>query len=335
MDQVVLFHTATLNDLNPECMRHKLLEYYLNPLSRGQVEGVDLNRLRELSRTSDRRPGTQPPPFGSWFEIDVCLDIAEHGFRIIPQYNVAEYRIDLVVEGPKSQLAIECDGDEWHGIEQYERDIARQRILERCGWRFWRIRGHEYYRDTVGAMEPLWRSLFAMGITPASISGFENEVSSEDNEYEQEESPEYDSMISESEQKTTIEAKPSSSPHPHERGRKSRRERQDDDSGRPAQYIHAPSRREPLTCPVCGKEFRTPKGKSWHLANIHQIDDDNTGREPALSTRPRSPHDDGNASHTKGTRAATTSRPPEGEPRQKPAPKQRSDSPKLEQSDVY
>jgi superfamily I DNA and/or RNA helicase len=30
-DQVVLFHTATLNDLNPDCMRHKLLKYCLNP----------------------------------------------------------------------------------------------------------------------------------------------------------------------------------------------------------------------------------------------------------------------------------------------------------------
>ncbi len=64
-DQVVLFHTATLSDLNQECMRHKLLEYYLNPFSRGLVEGVDLNKLRVLSQSSDRRPGTQPLPFGS------------------------------------------------------------------------------------------------------------------------------------------------------------------------------------------------------------------------------------------------------------------------------
>ena len=46
-DQVVLFHTATLNDLNPECIRHKLLEDYLNPFSRGQVEVGDLTRLRK------------------------------------------------------------------------------------------------------------------------------------------------------------------------------------------------------------------------------------------------------------------------------------------------
>ncbi len=181
-NQSILFYTATLNELHPNCMRHKLLEYYLNPTAQGQVEGVDFTRLRELSRTGDRRRGTQPSPFESWFEVDVCLDIADHGFRVIPQYNVAGYFIDLVVEDGKSQLAVECDGDEWHGIEQYERDVARQRILERCGWRFWRIRGHEYYRDPVDAVEPLWKLLSDMGIRSALSSEFDSTVPSKDKE---------------------------------------------------------------------------------------------------------------------------------------------------------
>ena len=41
-DQVVLFHTATLNDLNPDCMRYKLLKYYLNPVR--QTQDIDLSR---------------------------------------------------------------------------------------------------------------------------------------------------------------------------------------------------------------------------------------------------------------------------------------------------
>lgn len=169
-DQVVLFHTATLNDLRPACLRYKLLEYYQNTISApNTVAGVDLNKLRQLAKG----PRTQKPreidaslPFGSWFEVDVCLRIADHGFKVIPQYNVAGYFIDMVVEGTRNQLAVECDGDEVHGIEQYERDMARQRILERCGWRFWRIRGHEYYRDTVGSLIPLWEMLKEMGIKP-------------------------------------------------------------------------------------------------------------------------------------------------------------------------
>lgn len=147
-DQLVLFHTATLNDLNPECMRHRLLKYCLNP--------VVQNREVDLSL------------FESQFERDVYQRIADKGYRVIPQYDVAGYRIDLVIEGTKSRLAVECDGDEWHGIEEYEKDVARQRILERCGWRFWRIRGSEYYRDPEGSLESLWKTLSEMGIHPVT-----------------------------------------------------------------------------------------------------------------------------------------------------------------------
>ena len=164
-DQVVLFHTATLNDLHPECMRYKLLEYYLNPTR--QVYEVDLGKCE------------------SQFERDVCQAIINKGYKVIPQYKVAEYRIDMVLEGEKSQLAVECDGDEWHDLEYYERDMARQRILERCGWRFWRIRGYEYYRSPADALEPLWKVLSDIGIKPRSTSSLESEAVAENKEFEE------------------------------------------------------------------------------------------------------------------------------------------------------
>ena len=142
-DQVVLFHTPTLNELRRECLRYKLLQYYQNAISHpDRVAGVDLKQLRELAKG----PRTQKPHdigtsllFGSWFEVDVCLDIADRGFKIIPQYNIAGYFIDMVVEGTSNRLAVECDGDEWHGTEQYESDVTRQRILERCGLRYYSL----------------------------------------------------------------------------------------------------------------------------------------------------------------------------------------------------
>jgi len=154
-DQVVLFHTATPNDLNPECMRYKILKYYLNPVRPPREVNMDLCE--------------------SQFERDVYESIAKRGYRVFPQHKVAEYRIDLVVEGTKAQLAVECDGDEWHGIEQYERDVARQRILERSGWRFWRIRGCEYYRNPEGSLESLWETLSEMGIHPQGQSESSND----------------------------------------------------------------------------------------------------------------------------------------------------------------
>lgn len=150
-DQLVLFHTATLNDLHPDCMRYKLLEYCLNPTRLSY--DVDLSKCE------------------SQFEREVCRAIANRGYEVIPQFQVAEYRVDLVVQGTKNRLAVECDGDEWHGIEQYEKDVARQRILERCGWRFWRIRGYEYYRDPNRSLDSLWTTLAEMCIMPqASVS---------------------------------------------------------------------------------------------------------------------------------------------------------------------
>jgi very-short-patch-repair endonuclease len=33
-----------------------------------------------------------------------------------------------------TKIAIECDGDYWHGDDQFEQDMQRQEILERAGW---------------------------------------------------------------------------------------------------------------------------------------------------------------------------------------------------------
>ncbi len=69
----------------------------------------------------------------------------------------------------QGRLAVECDGDQWHGPDRYEQDMARQRDLERAGWRFVRIRGGEFYRDRLKALEPLWQELDRLGIKPGGI----------------------------------------------------------------------------------------------------------------------------------------------------------------------
>jgi hypothetical protein len=64
-------------------------------------------------------------------------------------------------------LGVECDGDEWHTPETFEKDMYRQRILERCGWTFFRIRGSEYYRNPDKTLEKLWSVLDRFGIYPS------------------------------------------------------------------------------------------------------------------------------------------------------------------------
>jgi DNA-binding CsgD family transcriptional regulator/very-short-patch-repair endonuclease len=99
----------------------------------------------------------------------VYLKIASRSFRVIPQFEIAGYFIDLLVEGMKGRLAVECDGDEVHGADRFDADMARQRMLERCGLNFWRIRASTFYRDEDAAMEELWTILAQRLINPVSM----------------------------------------------------------------------------------------------------------------------------------------------------------------------
>lgn len=45
------------------------------------------------------------------FEIDVLRMIIAKGYRVTPQVKVGQYRIDLVIEGIRDRLEVECDGE--------------------------------------------------------------------------------------------------------------------------------------------------------------------------------------------------------------------------------
>jgi hypothetical protein len=87
------------------------------------------------------------------------------GYRKVSvQHSVGRYRIDIVIEGPHARLAVECDGDRWHGPDVWHRDRARQQVLERASWTFERIRGSAFYSDPDAALLPLWQRLAGLGI---------------------------------------------------------------------------------------------------------------------------------------------------------------------------
>jgi very-short-patch-repair endonuclease len=127
-------------------------------------------RPRAIAEQTDRAQTSPPAQFDSWLEVDVYLAITARGYRVRPNYDIAGYRIDLVVEGDRRRLAVECDGDEWDGPDAFDRDFARQKQLERCGWTFVRIRGSRFYLDRDGALEELWRTLDEQGIRGAGAS---------------------------------------------------------------------------------------------------------------------------------------------------------------------
>jgi len=165
-DQLWLFHSASLDDLHPSGVAHRLLQYCLQPSSEPvPVRGLAIETWRR--RVAERVAGERPPhPFDSWLEVDVFLCLADRGYRVIPQHEVAGYRVDLLVEGRTGRLAVVCDGDQWDGADTFEQELARQRMLERCGLPFARVRGASYYRDPEAALEPLWAGLKQYEIRP-------------------------------------------------------------------------------------------------------------------------------------------------------------------------
>lgn len=103
--------------------------------------------------------GEQPPPFDSWFEVKVFLLIAGQGYQAIPQFEVDGYHIDIVIVIGTRKIAVECDGDKWHGPDRYKADMQRQKRIERYEWEFFRIRECHFNRHQGKALLPLWEMI--------------------------------------------------------------------------------------------------------------------------------------------------------------------------------
>lgn len=134
-------------DLKPGDLRRRLIEHVLDPSA--------------LKRQSEEVGKAE-----SDFEKQVLARLIARGYRVVPQWRVGAYRIDVVVVGAEGRVAIECDGDRYHTIDELDHDLARQSVLERMGWRFIRIRGTKFYRAPDETMEAVFSRLFQLGIEP-------------------------------------------------------------------------------------------------------------------------------------------------------------------------
>jgi len=145
-------------DLKEDDLRRKLILHAKNPYALSEI-------ISELEKQAE-----------SEFEKLVMQRLVQAGYRVIPQWRVGAYRIDMVVEGGGKRLAVECDGDKWHTFDQIGYDMARQALLERLGWRFVRIRGSEFFRNPEKAMQPVFEKLKKLDIPPEGF-GIQNNKS--------------------------------------------------------------------------------------------------------------------------------------------------------------
>ena len=141
-------------DLHEDDLRRKLIEH-----AWAVASGQPLINDGEADKTE------------SPFEREVFERLVRAGYRVRSQVWVGRFRIDLVVQGRDSQIAVECDGDRWHPLERVEQDLQRQAVLERLGWRFIRIRGSQFYRDREGTIREMFAQLKRLGVNPAAVDG--------------------------------------------------------------------------------------------------------------------------------------------------------------------
>lgn len=150
-DRAVLVRSVKREELNPDDLKARLIAHFENPMPhREEVEDA-------LSACESN------------FERDLMQRLLDRCYRVQAQVGSLGYRIDMVVEGVNgARLAIECDGDRFHGPEQWQHDMRRQRTLERVGWRFWRCFASSFYRDSDAVMNDLVEMLGRLGIEPVS-----------------------------------------------------------------------------------------------------------------------------------------------------------------------
>ena len=148
-DQLWLVHSLDVRkDLKIGDIRRELIEFTENPRS-FMIE-------EEVKSKSD-----------SIFEEEVAKYLLARDYNLYQQWEVGAYRLDMVVSCGENRVAIECDGERWHSSEeQIKNDIERQEILERCGWKFIRIRGSKYFRNPDLTMKEVVKELNIRGIYP-------------------------------------------------------------------------------------------------------------------------------------------------------------------------
>ncbi len=95
------------------------------------------------------------------FEAEVLQDLLKHiaAQRIVPQYKMGGFRIDIVLLSEydkKPILAIECDGAKYHSSpEAYAWDMFRQKHLEQYGIKFHRIWSSNWWTNPQRELEDL------------------------------------------------------------------------------------------------------------------------------------------------------------------------------------
>jgi very-short-patch-repair endonuclease len=153
-DQMILFRSVDTSDLNETDLKAKLIAHFCSPFSGPAAAREERDRCE------------------SAFERELYDELRSRGYRVLAKVPAGADAIDLVVEGDSDRrLAIECDGDQYHGAPQWAAHMARQRVLERAGWTVWRGFASAFTLRRRAMLDELLALLRELGIEPGTRSG--------------------------------------------------------------------------------------------------------------------------------------------------------------------
>lgn len=157
-DRMYLFRSVPDTAFKEDTLNAKVLRHFREPFTK------DVKRIQNLRERCE-----------SGFELEMFDALVQRGYRVEPQVPCGGYRIDFVVEGTEGRrLAVECDGDRFHGPGQWGDDMARQRVLERAGWTFWRCFASSFARRKEEMLADLVNTLTGLGVEPLGAESVDN-----------------------------------------------------------------------------------------------------------------------------------------------------------------
>lgn len=134
-DKIICVSSMKFHQMSPskETRGAILLQRYLEYAEKGR--GV--LEASKITQQNNKEPDSD-------FEVSVQKELQRVGYTIHQQVGAAGFSIDLAVVNPDNQneyaLGIECDGAAFHSSKSARiRDRLRQEILERLGWKIYRI----------------------------------------------------------------------------------------------------------------------------------------------------------------------------------------------------
>jgi len=146
-ERVVVFSSMKSSDIRPSPTSNRGVQILKEYLEYAQTQRL------QTAVVTGREPDSD-------FEIFVAERLRQQGYEVVPQVGVSGYFIDLAVVDPERPgtylLGIECDGATYHSSKAArDRDRLRQQVLERLGWKLYRIWSTDWFTNSTAEAEKL------------------------------------------------------------------------------------------------------------------------------------------------------------------------------------